>query len=502
MNHIPTDGNKKKVQGGCYRNGVRFSEVVEGDQLSGYYDERSVSDGQWLNVAQYEKDLKDKNGRCFESENGSLKREFVYENGVEKRTVRDFVDEKMIGFNTSGKKMCEGVYYGDMKSGFLCHEPMDGMDGFFKEVDSNNRLVAVSQYDETNVYRNGKCFELENGRVKRVCLYENGEMKRAFQKWELHSGILSGRIDSSVIHIMDPYVLFVYNITTESTFGVFRMDRSCYSVNWSKDTSQGVIVDRESEEMIVYKNGEQNDTPHTKEVIDLDSTGRRWEGSVKNGMPFGYGVIYDEEGRKEYEGFVMDGIRTCYGIEYYSDISKVKYEGCYYDNKRFGKGVLYDRNGVIDHDGLWKNDEPYVPQFDGNTIDNHTESIDIPNNSFMESKSFSLHSFIHSLKRIVIGNKCFGSVRLFELNGLSELESVMVGEKSFTIGSISEESKRSDGVYRIVNCPNLKSLQIGDDSFSDYYSFELNDVPSLQSIDIGDDCFYWTPLFSLTGVSE
>ena len=66
LNHMPTDGNKKKVQGGCYRNGVRFSEVVEGDQLSGYYDERSVSDGQWLNVAQYEKDLKDKNGRCFE----------------------------------------------------------------------------------------------------------------------------------------------------------------------------------------------------------------------------------------------------------------------------------------------------------------------------------------------------------------------------------------------------------------------------------------------------
>lgn len=43
----------------------------------------------------------------------------------------------------------------------------------------------------------------------------------------------------------------------------------------------------------------------------------------------------------------MDGIRVCYGKEFYDDIEKVKYEGCYYEGKRFGKGVLYDRNGGI-----------------------------------------------------------------------------------------------------------------------------------------------------------
>ena len=111
----------------------------------------------------------------------------MYENGVKKHTVREFVDGKIIVFNSNGKmvvydsdgnKVYEGVYYGDMKSGFLCHEPMEGMAGFFKEVDSNNQLTAVSQYDELNVYRNGKCFELNNGKVTRLCLYENGKMKR------------------------------------------------------------------------------------------------------------------------------------------------------------------------------------------------------------------------------------------------------------------------------------------------------------------------------------
>ena len=102
------------------------------------------------------------------------------------------------------------------------------------------------------------------------------------------------------------------------------------------------------------------------------------------------------------------------------------------------------------------------------------------------------------LKRIVIGDNCFGKVRVFELDGLSELESVVIGKSSFRIST----SERSDGTYRIVNCPKLKSIQIGDKSFSDYHSFELNNLPSLQSIDIGEDCFFWAPSFSLTSVID
>ena len=103
------------------------------------------------------------------------------------------------------------------------------------------------------------------------------------------------------------------------------------------------------------------------------------------------------------------------------------------------------------------------------------------------------------LKRIVIGDNCFGKVREFELNGLDELESVVVGQKSFRIGG----DERSDGSYRIVNCPKLKSIQIGNESFTDYHSFELNNLPSLQSIDMGNwGCFYWTPSFSLTSVID
>ena len=102
------------------------------------------------------------------------------------------------------------------------------------------------------------------------------------------------------------------------------------------------------------------------------------------------------------------------------------------------------------------------------------------------------------LKRIVIGDNCFGKVRVFELDGLSELESVVIGDWSFKIS----DSERSDGDYRIMNCPKLKSIQIGKYSFLDYHSFELNNLPSLQFIDIGWYCFYHAPSFSLTSVID
>ena len=127
------------------------------------------------------------------------------------------------------------------------------------------------------------------------------------------------------------------------------------------------------------------------------------------------------------------------------------------------------------------------------------EELTISSNEYSDASvsEFKL-SWLVQLKRIVIGDNCFGKVRVFELNGLSELESVVIGENSFSIGG----DERNDGDYRIVNCPRLKSIQIGKESFLDYQSFELNNLPSLQSIDIGEWCFYYAPSFLLTGLID
>ena len=138
-------------------------------------------------------------------------------------------------------------------------------------------------------------------------------------------------------------------------------------------------------------------------------------------------------------------------------------------------------------------------QYDLLNLAESSNELTIPNGYFNGNSIATFNiSNIGVLKSIVIGDYCFGKVRVFELDGLSELESVVIGEWSFRINYY----ERKDGSYRIVNCPKLKSIQIGYRSLEDYQSIELNNLPSLQSIDMGEQSFYWTPLFSLTGLID
>ena len=151
------------------------------------------------------------------------------------------------------------------------------------------------------------------------------------------------------------------------------------------------------------------------------------------------------------------------------------------------------------------NRSQYVP-FELPKLTNSSNTMIIPNGYFNENSIASFNISNNGvLKRIVIGDNCFGKVRVFDLDGLSELESVMIGQKSFTYAKTKDEiwnKVRTDGFYQIMNCPKLKSIQIGYISFGDYRSFELNNLPSLQSIDMGHRCFYYAPIFSLTGLID
>ena len=80
------------------------------------------------------------------------------------------------------------------------------------------------------------------------------------------------------------------------------------------------------------------------------------------------------------------------------------------------------------------------------------------------------------------------------IDGLASLESVKIGERCFRIDYL----ERNDGICQIRNCPNLRQLEIGYNSFRDFKSFELSNVNSLQSINFGIDCFFYTDL-SLKG---
>ena len=90
------------------------------------------------------------------------------------------------------------------------------------------------------------------------------------------------------------------------------------------------------------------------------------------------------------------------------------------------------------------------------------------------------------LRSVVIGNSCFKYVRIFSIVGLNWLESVSIGTYSFgSDGSLWEGSE-----FKIVNCPQLKSLSIGGRSFGRYNGFELSQLSQLISVTIASSYGY------------
>ena len=107
-----------------------------------------------------------------------------------------------------------------------------------------------------------------------------------------------------------------------------------------------------------------------------------------------------------------------------------------------------------------------------------------------------------SLKQIEIGSDCFNGIRIFELDRLSELESVVISASCFGRSPYWSWNEPMSGECRVVNCPKLKSIWIKCNSFTYYSSFELQNLPSLQSIQLDDACFIMCPQLSLTGLTD
>ena len=88
------------------------------------------------------------------------------------------------------------------------------------------------------------------------------------------------------------------------------------------------------------------------------------------------------------------------------------------------------------------------------------------------------------LKRLEIGDHCFSYVDELKLIGMNELESVVIGESSFMKNENSYGN--SNRHFSLKNCPKLKSLKIGYDSFSDYSVCEIENMDALEVIEMGD----------------
>ena len=73
----------------------------------------------------------------------------------------------------------------------------------------------------------------------------------------------------------------------------------------------------------------------------------------------------------------------------------------------------------------------------------------------------------------------------FEIDGLKELETLVIGKKSFKLDNDTGEGSKC----LIMNCDQLSEIHFGYESFRLYESFELKNLPSLISIQL-DGCSF------------
>ena len=291
--------------------------------------------------------------------------------------------------------------------------------------------------------------------------------------------------------LKDPTVLF----SLKQTAGPFPADsvllhRGDSVVEMNKERM--VIGDTQSHQLLRVNNEDVKGIEHGQ-VLEMKEKGERWEGDVMNNKPYGWGVLYDSENRRVYEGFRIGGVNVCYGTQYYPDNQKVEYEGEWCEGNRMGAGVLYDRDEVVIHEGEWVNNRPLltrVEMTDKNPVlHNRIEELIVKDKSCngKEWKSLDL-SLLSKLRKLRIGDECFDKVERVKLNGLSELERVEIG-----YGSL-RQMEMLDSSFELKDCEKLKELIIGYESLNYFKGITIKNVPSLERIEMDGSCFYWSSL--------
>ena len=175
----------------------------------------------------------------------------------------------------------------------------------------------------------------------------------------------------------------------------------------------------------------------TATILNLNDEGERWEGPILDGMPFGWGKRFDEDGALMYEGFSVNDTYCLYGREYYTDMGTVRYEGNWCDGMRCGRGMLFDKRGQKVYEGEWVND---------------TNAIE---RELIVTEVALFPPFTSLLESLTVGENCCNANESLLLNDLPRLKVVRIGNNSF--GAENQEL-----LFSCVNCPELVSITLGD----------------------------------------
>ena len=326
-----------------------------------------------------------------------------------------------IEYDKNGNVIFEGRYEKGCRGNYC--ERMDGMEGYWKELDGNGNVISICQKNEKGM-NEGLCYYFESGLLDQVSIWENNEEISILYRFE----------NGKMIEYKNGVKCFegYYEGSIEKGFS-----RQC-----------GVEYDEEGKNVI-------------------------YEGEFLNGKRHGLGTSF-ENNEIEYDGEWVKGIPKSKYILLFAVIPVII--GLCIVVLAFilplptflqwliMLAVIICGLKLLDY--IWKNiSEGMITKYF---------------NPRVYSKRYTYEG-----EPIKIGDECFGSVKTFRIDGLNRLNSLEIGKNSFTQKKNGWGYDNSKS-FHILNCESLQYTRIGRYSFSDFGGdFELKNLPQLQSIQIG-----------------
>ena len=242
------------------------------------------------------------------------------ENGMEKGLFREYANSLLtwVGYYRDGYR-----YSSLRKSAYL--------KGFYEEYSvKSGKLLSIAEYDDALTDKSGYCIECEDGGLKEWIIKDGvkepviREYDDTIEIWNIEEDkrkrdMPGERDENSPKRLcLNPAFsksrgsLILYDIYDEFEYGTLRMKDMCYVIKRSGFENRIMEANLKTHSFRVCENNVWKENNAEEGCIDLDVNGKRWEGGVKDGKPFGWGVLYDGEGKKEYEGFMMNNVKQCY----------------------------------------------------------------------------------------------------------------------------------------------------------------------------------------------
>ena len=349
-------------------------------------------------------------------------------------------------------------------------------------------VVKEVNSGECRLFRKGilkLSWKEKNGkRVGEFTVYEKGRALRK-ESWKSFQSCEEHRYVENTVHGMKMVIR-----RGEQNRVVYRGDYD-YEESMKRE-GEGYAYDEESGRVLVHgvwKNDELlqilQEFESENEMIEYEvSEGENV--SVLNRRPvYEGGYAFDESVGK----YVRCGMGNVISVTSGMAISE-----CEWLNGQLQDSVeLYDGWYVKgrEEDSLWNRRHEELKleihnEVEWNSLDEFVSEIVVSSNCCNESSVGVLYlSDMKNLKRIEIGDNCFEHVNTVNMSGWNVVESVVIGENSFTRKKNVVDDVPNRQFY-LKNCPSLKELRMGRYSFSDYSVIEIESVDALEVIEMGD----------------